>query len=58
MIHRFFRPFFGGILLDGELKTSSRMFEFVFKMLSEGDTSVPARGMGAIPAQIAEKFQQ
>src|SRR6266705_3313998 len=24
-IHRFFRPFFGGILLDGELKSSSRM---------------------------------
>jgi phytoene dehydrogenase-like protein len=56
MIHRFFRPFFGGILLDGELKTTSRMFEFVFKMLSEGETSVPARGMGAIPAQIAENF--
>ena len=56
IIHRFFRPFLGGILLDGELKTSSRMFEFVFKMLSEGDTAVPGRGMGAIPAQIAEKF--
>ena len=56
MIHRFFRPFLGGILLDGELKSSSRMFEFVFKMLSEGDTVVPARGMGAIPAQLAEKI--
>jgi phytoene dehydrogenase-like protein len=56
VIHRFFRPFLGGILLDGELKTTSRMFEFVFKMLSKGSTSVPARGMGAIPAQIAEKF--
>ncbi|HVO57904.1 MAG TPA: NAD(P)/FAD-dependent oxidoreductase [Dongiaceae bacterium] len=52
-VHHFFRPFFGGILLDGELRSSSRMFEFVFKMLSEGDTAVPARGMGAIPAQIA-----
>jgi phytoene dehydrogenase-like protein len=56
IVHRFFRPFLGGILLDGELKTTSRMFEFVFKMLSEGSTSVPARGMGAIPLQIAEKF--
>jgi phytoene dehydrogenase-like protein len=56
MIHRFFRPFIGGIILDGELKSSSRMFEFVFKMLSEGDTAVPARGMGAIPAQLAAKF--
>jgi phytoene dehydrogenase-like protein len=56
MIHRFFRPFLGGILLDGELKSSSRMYEFVFKMLSEGDAALPARGMGAIPAQLAEKF--
>ena len=52
-IHRFFRPFFGGILLDGELKSSNRMFEFVFKMLCEGDSVLPAGGMGAIPAQLA-----
>ncbi len=57
-IHRFFRPFFGGILLDGELKSSSRMFEFVFKMLSEGDIAVPARGMGAIPAQLASHLPE
>lgn len=56
MIHRFFRPFLGGILLDGELQSSSRMFEFVFKMLSEGDSAVPARGMGAISLQLAEKL--
>src|ERR1700741_3828513 len=55
-VHRFFRPFFGGIFLDGELKSSSRMFEFVFKMLSEGDIAVPTRGMGAIPAQLAAKL--
>src|SRR5260370_6881564 len=29
------------------------MFEFVFKMLSEGDIAIPARGMGAIPAQLS-----
>lgn len=56
MIHRFFRPFLGGIMLDAELKSSSRMFEFVFKMMSEGDTSLPEAGMGAIPAQLAEKL--
>jgi phytoene dehydrogenase-like protein len=56
LIQHFFRPFLGGILLDGELKSSSRMFEFVFKMLSEGDAVLPVRGMGAIPAQLAEKF--
>ncbi len=56
MIHRFFRPLLGGILLDGALRSSSRMYEFVFKMLSEGDAAVPAYGMGVIPAQLAEKF--
>jgi phytoene dehydrogenase-like protein len=56
MIHRFFRPFIGGIILDGELKSSSRMFEFVFKMLAEGDTVVPAGGMGEIPEQLASKL--
>src|SRR5260370_11960286 len=56
MIHHFFRPFLGGILLDGELKSSSRMSEFVLKMMSEGDASLPAGGMGAIPTQLSEKF--
>jgi phytoene dehydrogenase-like protein len=32
------------------------MFEFVFAMMSSGRVSVPARGMGAIPAQIAGKL--
>jgi phytoene dehydrogenase-like protein len=57
-VHRFFRPFFAGILLDSELKSSSRMFEFVFKMLSEGEAVVPSRGMGAIPAQIASHLPE
>lgn len=54
MIENFFKPLLGGILLDGKLTASSRMFEFAFKMLSEGDTALPERGMGAIPAQLAE----
>ncbi len=56
MIHHFFRPFLGGIFFDGELNTSSRMFEFVFKMLSEGSICVPSHGMGAIPMQLAGKL--
>ncbi|CAN5620004.1 NAD(P)/FAD-dependent oxidoreductase [soil metagenome] len=56
MIDSFFRPFLGGIFLDKSLKTSSRMFDFVFKMFSEGDTALPARGMGAIADQLAAKL--
>lgn len=56
MVQRFFRPFLSGILLDGELSASSRMLEFVFKMLSEGSICVPSHGMGVIPMQLAEKL--
>jgi phytoene dehydrogenase-like protein len=53
MIERFFRPFLAGVQLDPTLSTSSRMFEFVFKMLAEGDNVLPAHGMGMISEQLA-----
>ncbi len=53
MIERFLRPFLGGIFLERGLETSSRMFEFVVRMFAEGDATLPARGMGAIPQQLA-----
>ncbi|MEM8558926.1 MAG: NAD(P)/FAD-dependent oxidoreductase, partial [Bacteroidota bacterium] len=53
MLTRFFEPFLGGILLDKQLQASSRAFEFYFRMFSEGQTAVPAMGMGEIPAQLA-----
>jgi phytoene dehydrogenase-like protein len=56
MIERFFEPFFGGILLDRELQVSSRMLEFVFRMMAVGDTVLPEKGMGEIPKQLAEKL--
>lgn len=52
-IDRFFRPFFGGVFFDRELRTSSRMFEFCFKMFAKGRATVPASGMQAIPEQLA-----
>ena len=56
MIERFFRPFFSGVFLDRELASPSRMFEFVFRVLVQGDTALPAGGIGAIPAQLAESL--
>ena len=52
MIDGFFRSFYGGIFLERELRTSSRMFEFTFKMFSQGSATLPARGMGEIPRQL------
>lgn len=54
MIDIFFRPFLGGIFLEPDLATSSRFFEFVFRMFSTGDVVLPAQGMRAIPQQLAE----
>lgn len=53
MIDRFFRPFLGGIFLDSELRTSSRMLHFIFRMFSLGSACLPADGMEAIPRQLA-----
>jgi phytoene dehydrogenase-like protein len=52
-LDHFIRPFFGGIFLDRSLTTSARAFRFDWKMLSVGETVLPARGMGAIPTQLA-----
>jgi phytoene dehydrogenase-like protein len=57
MVDRFFRPFFGGVLLDRSLQASSRMFDFVFRMMAEGETTLPARGMGRIPEQLAARLK-
>jgi len=53
MIESFLRPWLGGIFLESELATSSRMMEFVFRLFARGDTAVPAAGMQAIPRQLA-----
>ena len=52
-IDRFFRPFFGGIFTEKDLRTSSRMFVFLFAMFDRGGSALPARGMQAIPDQMA-----
>jgi len=56
-VERFAEPFYGGITLERSLSTSSHVFEYTFKMLSEGDTVVPAAGMGAIPAQLRRRAE-
>ena len=57
IIERFFRPFFGGIFLETELKTSRRVMDFVFKMFSEGDAALPKRGIAAIPEQLEARLK-
>lgn len=58
IIERFFRPFFAGIFLESELRTSSRMFEFVYKMFGEGYATIPQDGIGEISKQLRSKLKQ
>lgn len=52
MITKFFKPFFSGIFLEPDLVTSSRMFQFVFKMFGEGFATLPKNGISAIVTQL------
>jgi len=57
IITDFFIPFFSGIFLENKLDTSSRMFEFVYKMFGEGNAALPKDGIQAIPKQLFEKLK-
>ena len=52
IIDRFFKPLYSGIFLENELSTSSRAFDFNFRMMALGDICLPAEGMEAIPRQL------
>ena len=56
IIDRFFRPFLGGIFFDTRLRTSSRLFAFVMRMLATGSNCLPARGIGAVAEQLAGRL--
>ena len=58
IIQRFFKPFFGGIFLENQLNTGAAMFNFVFKMFSEDQAAIPAKGIEAIPQQLKAKLKK
>lgn len=57
-VDRFFRPFFGGVFLEQELKTSAAKFNYLFNLFSSSQVVVPAAGMGAIPSQLAAPLRE
>ena len=56
MIASFFTPFFAGIFLESTLETSSRMFEFIYKMFGEGNAALPKKGIQAITDQLVARL--
>ena len=57
-INEFFKPFFGGVFLDKDLQTSSRMFEFTFNHFAKGRATLPLTGMQQIPLQLLEAIDR
>ena len=58
IIQKFFKPFFSGIFLEPNLSTSSRMFEFVYKMFGEGLAVLPTEGIAAIANQLKSQLTE
>lgn len=58
IISNFFKPFFRGIFLEKDLNTSSRMFEFVFKMFSLGHAAIPEKGMQEVPNMLSRQLEK
>ncbi len=56
MVDEFFHPLFSGIFLENELRTSERMFRFVFRMMSKGDMILPREGIAAAPLSLADSL--
>ncbi len=57
IITDFFKPFFSGIFLESQLETSSRMFEFIYKMFGQGYATLPKAGIEAIPKQLLQNLK-
>ncbi len=55
-IQSFFRPLFGGIFLESDLRTDSRMFHFVFKNMSRGDMVLPKDGIASCAQQLFDQL--
>ena len=53
IIDRFFRPFLGGIFFRRDLSTTSRLLNFVLRMLATGSNCLPSGGIGAVAEQLA-----
>ena len=55
-VARFAEPFFGGVLLDGDLGTSAGLFLYYLKKFTTGRAWLPASGIAAIPTQMASRL--
>lgn len=57
-VEHFVEPFYGGITLDRTLSTSKHVFEYTFRAMGRGSIGVPAEGMAAFPAALADRARE
>lgn len=56
VIHRFFKPLFGGLFLETALATNSSEFANYVSMLSREGGAIPARGISSLPNQLRDSL--
>ena len=55
-VRQFFRPFYGGILLEHALSSSANLFTFTFDRFSKGLAALPNEGIDSIPRQLMNQL--
>lgn len=55
-IKSFFVPFLAGACLDKDINVSSRVLMYLLRIFANGDATLPAKGMGQIPQQMARSL--
>ncbi len=58
VVERFLRPFLSGVLGERALVTSAAYVRLVWRCFALGTIAVPAAGMGALPAQLADALPE
>jgi hypothetical protein len=58
MIANFWQPFFSGIFLERELKTSAGFFRYLTRMFAASPVAVPKLGIMELPVWMAKKLKR
>ena len=58
VVEQFLRPFLSGVLGDRDLVTSAAYVRLVWRCFALGTIAVPADGMGALPALLADALPE
>jgi len=56
IVEGFLRPYLSGVFLERELTTSARFAQLVLRCQVRGEQVLPRDGIGAIPAQLADRL--